>query len=118
MQRLFNHFFSILFRWQENFLVFGISAIVIITILGLVVLEKMSFLPKPITSLSSFTTNNKTMLQIMATINVLALLACVVIPLVSIFILSAMNTKLSQSNITICSLVTTLFLISVQYKPK
>ena len=77
---------SICIRWHENVLVFGISAVVIIAILGLVTLEKMSFLPKPITSLSSFTTNNKTMLQIMATTNVLALLACVVIPLVSIFV--------------------------------
>ena len=77
--------FKLFFRWHENFLVFGISAIVIITISGLVVLEKMTFLPKQITSLASFTTNNKSMLQIMATINVLALLACVVVPLVSCF---------------------------------
>ena len=72
------------FRWQENLPLFGISGAVILIITGLIMLEKLNFfLPKPLCALSSFVSNNKIMLQIMATINVLALLACVVLPLVS-----------------------------------
>ena len=71
-------------RWQENLPLFGISGAVILIITGLIMLEKLNFfLPKPLCALSSFVSNNKIMLQIMATINVLALLACVVLPLVS-----------------------------------
>ena len=71
-------------RWQENLAVYGISGVILLAVFGLIILEKLSFFPKPLTTLSSFASNNKIILQIMATANVLALLACVIVPLVSI----------------------------------
>ena len=63
---------------------YGISGVILLAVFGLIVLEKLSFFPKPLTTLSSSASNNKIILQIMATANVLALLACVIVPLVSI----------------------------------
>ena len=74
-----------LFRWQDNIAVLGVSGVILLTIFGLIMIEKLSFLPKSLTAISSFASNNKIMLQIMATTNVLALLACVIIPLVSFY---------------------------------
>ena len=65
-------------------MVFLVVGLILICVFGLVVLEKVRFLPKQIVSISAFASNNKVMHQVLAATNVLALFACVLVPLVSL----------------------------------
>ena len=73
-----------LHRWQDNAAVFVVSGIILLSMFAVVMLEKISTIPKPLIAFSSFASNNKAMHQIMAMINILALLVCVLVPLVSV----------------------------------
>ena len=64
-------------------MVFLVAGLVLICVFGLIMLEKVKFLPKQILSISAYASNNKVMHQILAATNVLSLFACVLMPLVS-----------------------------------
>ena len=65
-------------------MVFFVVGLILMCVFGLVALERVRFLPKQIvSSISAIASNNKVMHQVLAAANVLALFACVLVPLVS-----------------------------------
>ena len=75
--------FQFLFSNHSTYVVFLVAGLVLICVFGLIMLEKVKFLPKQILSISAYASNNKVMHQILAATNVLSLFACVLMPLVS-----------------------------------
>ena len=75
--------FQFLFSNHSTYVVFLVAGLVLICVFGLIMLEKVKFLPKQILSISAYASNNKVMHQILAATNVLSLFACVLVPLVS-----------------------------------
>ena len=68
---------------QSSYVVFLVAGLILVCVFGLIILEKMSFLPKQLVNISAFASNNKVMHQVLAATNVLTLFACVLVPVVS-----------------------------------
>lgn len=71
-------------RWNTNVIVFVISGSVVVSILAIVLCEKITCVPKKLARFSAILTGNKLLHQVMAIVNVVTLLSCVLLPLVNL----------------------------------
>ena len=73
-----------LYRWDvSNFIVFLVAGCVVTFLLSVVLIEKFTCVPKRLSQVIVQLTANKMLHQMMAITNVLTLLSCVLLPLVS-----------------------------------
>ena len=71
-------------RWDvSNFIVFLVAGCVVTFLLSVVLIEKFTCVPKRLSQVIVQLTANKMLHQMMAITNVLTLLSCVLLPLVS-----------------------------------
>lgn len=86
-------------RWR----VFGAAGALILTVTLLILCEKWTFLPKPITRFCNCLAASRVLVQVLAILNVLALFACVLAPLVDLDtdrVEDCVDAKLNASHLT------------------
>ena len=76
----------LLYRWSiSSYIIFPIAGLVVTLLLVIVLIEKFTCVPKRLSRLIVHLTSNKMLHQMMAITNILTLLSCVLLPMVSIF---------------------------------
>ena len=76
-------FLLFFYSWSSNLIVYLVAGFVVTLLLAIVLIEKFTCVPKSLSKITVFVTGNKMLHQLMAITNVLTLLSCVLLPLVS-----------------------------------
>ena len=86
---IMEHFLSS--SWSSNLIVFLVAGCVVTLLLAIVLIEKFTCVPKKMSRLIVLVTGNKMLHQLMAITNILTLLSCVLLPMVSLLRFEVQN---------------------------